>query len=318
MRQDIIEIGRQCLADEAQALNELIPQLDENFEKAVEMMFQCQGKVILTGVGKSGHIGQKIAATMSSTGTPAFFVNPLDAFHGDLGSISRQDVVLAISNSGNTDELLRIIPVLLQMQVPIIGMAKDDKSLLAKYSDVFLTVRVSKEACPLNLAPTSSTTAQLAMGDALAIALMKARDFQRMDFAQFHPGGQLGRQLLTTAADVMIKDSLPIVSEDMTLGEAIIHVSKGKIGLAMTTDQDNRITGLITDGDIRRAMERWQEKFFNRKVEDILTRNPQTVTADTKITTVLNIMHDKKVNMLPVTDKQNHLLGVVAHYSCTI
>ncbi len=315
---NIIETGRQCLADEAKALQELIPQLDENFEKAVSMMLGCKGKVILTGVGKSGHIGQKIAATMSSTGTPAFFVNPLDAFHGDLGSISRNDVVLAISNSGNTDELLRIIPVLLQMNVPIIGMAKDDKSLLAKYSDIFLTVKVSKEACPLNLAPTSSTTAQLAMGDALAVALMKARDFKKNDFAQFHPGGQLGRQLLTTAADVMMKDSLPIVTEKMTLGEAIIHVSKGKIGLAMTIDDENRITGLITDGDIRRAMERWQEKFFNKKVEDILTRNPQTVTADTKITTVLNIMHDKKVNMLPVTDKQNRLLGVVAHYSCTI
>ena len=221
----------QCLKDEAEALIDLIPQLDENFDRAVEMMYRCRGKIIVTGVGKSGNIGAKIAATLSSTGTPAFFINPLDAYHGDLGVMTPDDIVLALSNSGQTDELLRFIPMVLHMHVPIIGMSGNPNSLLAKYSNVHIKVWVKKEACPLNLAPTSSTTAVLAVGDALAVALMQVRDFRPKDFAQFHPGGELGKRLLTTAEDVMRSNELPIIPQDMHLGEAIIHVSKGKLGL---------------------------------------------------------------------------------------
>lgn len=214
----------------------MIPQLDENFDKAVEMMYNCHGKVIVTGVGKSGHIGAKIAATLSSTGTPSFFINPLDVFHGDLGVMTKDDVILALSNSGQTDELLRFIPMVLHMNVPIIGMSGNPKSLLAKYSTVHITVKVKKEACPLNLAPTSSTTAALVMGDALAVALMEVRDFKPKDFAQFHPGGELGKRLLTTAADVMRSEDLPIIPQEMHLGEAIIEVSRGKLGLGVSLE----------------------------------------------------------------------------------
>ncbi len=318
MIDNIIEIGRQSILKEAEALKGVASQLDSSFEKAVRMLYECKGKVIVTGVGKSGHIGEKISATFSSTGTPAFFVNPLDAFHGDLGSITANDVVLAISNSGNTDELLRLVPLLMHRNVPIVGMASDPTSLLAKYSSVFILVHVDKEACPLNLAPTSSTTAQLAMGDALAIALMQVREFKKQDFAKFHPGGHLGKSLLTTAADVMRTEDLPIIPEEMHLGEAIIHVSNGKLGLGISVDDDHKVVGLITDGDIRRAMERWQEKFFNRTVGDVLTRTPKTVKGDTKIAEILDIMHVNKIHMVLVTDNDNHLLGVVDHYSCMI
>ena len=196
----IRQYAKQCLEDEAQALLELIPQLDENFDKAVNMIYNCKGKIIVTGVGKSGHIGAKIAATLSSTGTPAFFINPLDVFHGDLGVMTSDDIVLALSNSGQTDELLRFIPMVLHMNIPIISMTGNENSLLAKYSNAHIKVWVKKEACPLNLAPTSSTTAALAMGDALAVALMEVRHFEPRDFAQFHPGGELGKRLLTTAS----------------------------------------------------------------------------------------------------------------------
>ena len=314
---NILEYGAQCLRDEANALENLISQLDNNFAEAIELMLSCKGKIIVTGVGKSGHSGEKVAATLSSTGTPAFFMNPLDAYHGDLGGITSDDIVLAISNSGNTDELLRFIPILLHMNVPIIGMSSDTKSLLAKYSKAHILVKVEKEACPLNLAPTSSTTAQLAMGDALAITLMRIRKFQQTDFAQFHPGGHLGKRLLTTAGDVMRSDDLPIIPREMHLGEAIILVSKGKLGLGLCIE-NGYLTGLITDGDIRRAMERWQEKFFNRTVGDIMTQNPKVVAVDTKISEILTIMHSYKVHMVPVVDKDNKLLGVVDHYSCML
>ena len=307
----------QCLHDEAEALLELIPQLDENFDKAVQMMYACKGKIIVTGVGKSGNIGAKIAATLSSTGTPAFFINPLDVYHGDLGVMTADDIVLALSNSGQTDELLRFIPMVLHMQVPIIAMSGNEHSLLAKYSTAHIKVWVSKEACPLNLAPTSSTTAALAMGDALAIALMRMRNFKPQDFAQFHPGGELGKRLLTTAADVMRSDDLPIISQDMHLGEAIILVSKGKLGLGVSLC-DGKIAGLITDGDIRRAMEKWQAQFFDKTVRDIMTVHPKTVHPHTKIADIQRIMNQYKVHTVLVVDEDNHLLGVVDHYSCMI
>ena len=314
---NIRDYAIQAIRDEAQAVLDLIPKLDENFDNAVELIFRCKGKVIVTGVGKSGHIGAKIAATLSSTGTPSFFINPLDVFHGDLGVMTKDDVVLAISNSGLTDELLRFIPMVLHMKVPIIGMSGNNDSLLAKYSTIHINVGVAKEACPLNLAPTSSTTAQLVMGDALAIALMEMRHFRPQDFAQFHPGGELGKRLLTTARDVMRSTDLPIIPKEMHLGEAIIHVSKGKLGLGVSLE-NGKIAGLITDGDIRRAMEKWQAQFFDHTVSDIMTRSPKMVLPTTRITEIQRIMHKYKIHTVLVADEESHLLGVVDHYSCMI
>ena len=311
------EYAVQSIKDEAQAVMELLPQLDDNFDKAVALMYGCHGKVIVTGVGKSGHIGAKIAATLSSTGTPSFFINPLDVYHGDLGVMTKDDVVLAISYSGQTDELLRFIPMVLHMNIPIIGMSGNPGSLLAKYSTVHLHVQVEKEACPLNLAPTSSTTATLVMGDALAVALMRVRDFKPRDFAQFHPGGELGKRLLTTAYDVMRTDDMPVVPPTMHLGEAIIHVSKCKLGLAVAV-VDDKIVGLITDGDIRRAMEKWQAEFFDRTVSDIMTRTPKVVSPQTKISDIQNIMNKYKIHSVLVVDDNNRLLGVVDHYRCML
>ncbi|MBQ2554855.1 MAG: KpsF/GutQ family sugar-phosphate isomerase [Prevotella sp.] len=307
----------QSLRDEADALLALIPQIDEEFERAVQMILSCKGKVIVTGVGKSGHIGAKIAATLSSTGTPSFFINPLDVYHGDLGVMTKDDVVLALSNSGQTDELLRFIPLLQHMQVPIISMTGNPQSLLAKYSNAHIKVWVEKEACPLNLAPTSSTTAALAIGDALAIALMEVRGFKPRDFAQFHPGGSLGKRLLTTAQDVMRSNDLPVLPADMHLGEAIILVSKGKLGLGITLKEE-KVQGLITDGDIRRAMERWQAHFVDHTVADIMTVNPKCVAPNTKITEIQRIMQQHKIHSVLVVDEHQHLLGVVDHYSCMV
>lgn len=310
--------AEQCIRDEANAVMGLIPQIDDNFQKAVEMMYHCHGKIIVTGVGKSGNIGAKIAATLSSTGTPAFFINPLDAYHGDLGTMTSDDIVLALSNSGQTDELLRFIPILLHMKVPIIAMTRNPESLLAKYSTVHIKVFVDHEACPLNLAPTSSTTAALVMGDALAVALMRVRDFKPRDFAQFHPGGELGRRLLTTAEDVMRSDDLPIIPQDMHLGDAIIHVSKGKLGMGVSLDDEGRVIGLITDGDIRRAMEKWQAQFFDHTVSDIMTRTPKIVTPKAKIAEIQHIMHQYKIHSVLVCDKDKHLLGIVDSYASSL
>ena len=311
------EYGIRCIKDEAEALLELIPKIDEEFDRAIELMYRCHGKIIVTGVGKSGHVGAKIAATLSSTGTPSFFINPLDVFHGDLGVMTSDDVVLAISNSGQTDELLRFIPLVLQMEIPIIAMSGNPGSLLAKYANCHLNVSVSHEADPMNLAPTSSATAEMVMGDALAVALIKKRNFKPQDFAQFHPGGELGKRLLTTAQDVMRTVDMPIISPDMHLGEAIIFVSKGKLGLGIA-EIDHKVVGLITDGDIRRAMEKWQAEFFDRTVADIMTTTPKTVHPQMKISEIQRIMNKYKIHSVLVVDEERKLLGVVDHYSCMI
>ena len=311
------EYGIKCIKDEAEALLELIPKMDEEFDRAVELMYRCHGKIIVTGVGKSGHVGAKIAATLSSTGTPSFFINPLDVFHGDLGVMTSDDVVLAISNSGQTDELLRFIPLVLQMEIPIIAMSGNPGSLLAKYANCHLNVSVSHEADPMNLAPTSSATAEMVMGDALAVALIKKRNFKPQDFAQFHPGGELGKRLLTTAQDVMRTVDMPIISPDMHLGEAIIFVSKGKLALGIA-EIDHKVVGLITDGDIRRAMEKWQAEFFDRTVADIMTTTPKTVHPQMKISEIQRIMNKYKIHSVLVVDEERKLLGVVDHYSCMI
>lgn len=313
-----IDYAKRCLTEEAQAISDLMLQLDDSFTRAVELMYHCRGKIIVTGVGKSGNIGAKIAGTLSSTGTPAFFINPLDAYHGDLGVMTSDDVVLALSNSGQTDELLRFIPILLHMNIPIVGMSRNPESLLAKYSTVHIKVWVDHEACPLNLAPTSSTTAALVMGDALAIALMQVRDFRPHDFAHFHPGGELGKRLLTTAEDVMHTDDLPIIPEEMHLGDAIIEVSKGKLGLGVSLDDRRHVTGIITDGDIRRAMERWQAEFFNHTVADIMTREPKMVRLNTKITEIQRIMHKYKIHSVLVCDDRMEFRGIVDSYATTL
>ena len=311
------ECAIQAIRAEAQAVLDLIPQLDESFDRAVDLMFACKGKIIVTGVGKSGHIGAKIAATLSSTGTPSFFINPLDVYHGDLGVMTKDDVVVAISHSGQTDELLRFIPFVLHMQVPIIGISGHPDSLLAKYSTIHLPVRVEKEACPLNLAPTSSTTAVLVMGDALAIALMAKRHFKPQDFAQYHPGGELGRRLLTTARDVMRTENIPIIPVDMHLGEAAVLVSRGRLALGVALD-DGKVAGLITDGDLRRAMEKWQGDFVSHTMGDIMTRHPKTVGPNENISEVQKLMHQHIIHAVLVVDEENRLLGVVDHYSCMI
>ena len=309
------EIAAKCLFDEAQAILKLIPQLDDEFDKAIELIVNCHGKVVLTGVGKSGHIGAKIAATLSSTGTPAFYVNPLDLYHGDLGVITRDDIVLAISNSGQTDELLRFIPFLIEEGIPLIGMSSNPESLLARNSTCHINVAISGEACPLNLAPTSSTTATLAMGDALACALIERRQFKERDFARFHPGGTLGKRLLTTASDIMRRDDLPTIPPTMKLGEAVIHVSKGRLGLCVITEAD-RIQGIITDGDVRRAMQHLQERFFHVPVSEVMTRNPKCVRPDAKISEILYLMQEHKIHAVLVVNEDQHLAGIVDNFSC--
>lgn len=309
----------QCLRDEAAAIEALIPRLGESFDQAVEIILQCTGKVIVTGVGKSGHIGAKIAATLSSTGTPSFFVNPLDVFHGDLGVIGTDDVVIALSNSGQTDELLRFLPYLRLHNIHVIAITGNPESLLAHNADVHLDAAVDREACPLNLAPTSSTTAALALGDALACALMVARNFQAKDFAVFHPGGSLGRRLLTKAHDVMQTDNLPVIDPKVKMGEALVTMSNGRLGLLIALDDsdptlpeaERPVVGIVTDGDIRRAMERHTTGFFDTTVAEIMTRTPRTVRPDEKISTIENLMGQCKIHCVLVTDEASRLLGVV-------
>ena len=313
----IKDVAIKCLRDEAQAILNLIDLLDDNFDKAVGLMLNCRGKVIVTGVGKSGHIATKMAATLSSTGTPAFYVNPLDVFHGDLGVITSDDVVVAFSNSGHTDELLRFVPILVERGIPLIALTGNPQSLLAQYSNAHINVAVRREACPLNLAPTSSTTAALAMADALACALMEERQFKDTDFARYHPGGSLGRRLLTKAQDVMRTSDMPVIPPTMPLGEAIIHVSRGKLGLGIVVENE-KVIGLITDGDVRRAMESLKEKFFNVPVSEVMTRTPKFVSPTTKINDIQAIMHRHKIHSVLVVDTETHLLGVVDHFSCML
>ena len=311
------DIAIKCLQDEAQILLDQIPSVDDQFLKAVDLLYKCNGKVVVTGVGKSGHIGAKIAATFSSTGTPSFYANPLDLYHGDLGVITADDIVIAISNSGQTDELLRIIPNMLERDIPIIGISGNAQSLLAKYSNAHILLRVRREATPAGLAPTSSTTATLALGDALACCLIEARQFSASDFARFHPGGSLGKRLLTKASDVMYKENLPVLSPDTKLGEAVMCVTKGRLGICIAVE-DGKVLGLVTDGDIRRAMESSQNRFFSLTVNDIMTRNPKTVSVNARIDDIDRIMNTNKIHCVLVVDSNNNLLGVVDSFSTVI
>ena len=313
---NIIEKAKEVFKIESEAIANLANNLDTNFEKSIEAILVCKGKLIISGMGKSGIIGRKIAATMASTGTPSFFLHPAEAYHGDLGMIEKDDIVLLISNSGETDEVLKLIPFLREQKNIIIAMSSNHLSTLAKNSTYHLNIYVEKEACPLQLAPTSSTTATLVMGDALAITLMKLRDFKDSDFAQFHPGGSLGRKLLTRVEDVMKKDNLPIVNKDSSIKDIIHTVSKARLGLAIVQDANSTV-GIITDGDIRRAMEEFEDTFFKLKAEYLMTKNPKTIQKEAKLIDAQNLMNDYKVNSLLVVDN-NKLCGVVQIYDLAL
>ena len=322
--QEIINRAVECLQCEAAAIQALIPRLDENFLRAVQLIRDCKGKIVVTGVGKSGHIGSKIAATLASTGTPAFFLNPLDAYHGDLGMLGPDDLVLAISYSGATEELLRFLPLIQAKRITIIGMSSNPSSLLAQYAAVHLNIAVEREADPLNLVPTSSTTATLALGDALACALIEAAHFQPSDFAMLHPGGDLGRKLLAKVEDVMVKENLPLLTPEMPMKEAIEIVTNGKLGVGIVVENlpslqgedGGTLLGIITDGDIRRAMQRLGQSFFSTPVSDIMSRNPKTIHKDAKIVEAGEMMNHHSIHTLIVVDEGCKVVGVVDSFSC--
>lgn len=313
---NITDTAIHCLKEESKAISDLIPRIGNDFEKAVGLILKCHGRIIVTGVGKSGHIGAKAAATLASTGTPSFFVNPLDAYHGDLGMFKPSDAVVAISYSGNTDELLRFLPQLVNRGIPIIGISGNPDSMLARYSVCHLNISVEREADPLNLAPTSSTTATLAMCDALASALEKARNFQREDFAQFHPGGRLGKQLLSKVCDVMVRDNLPIVSPDDLVSDTIIEISDKKMGTAIVLDDKRQLKGIVTDGDVRRAMQKNKENFFTLKVRDIMSTNPKTIREDATLSETAEKMLRHMIHMLIVVDADNNVVGLIESFTC--
>ncbi|MCF0209465.1 MAG: KpsF/GutQ family sugar-phosphate isomerase [Bacteroidaceae bacterium] len=306
--------AERCLRDEAQAILNLIPLLDDNFDRAVELICHSKGRFIITGVGKSGHIGAKIAATLASTGTPSFFVNPLDAFHGDLGMFTSNDVVMAISKSGYTDELLRFIPLLQDRNIPIIAMTGNPDSLLARHATCHLNVFVEREACPLNLAPTSSTTAALAMGDAIACALMEVRKFKAEDFALFHPGGSLGKRLLMKVKDVMSGEPLPIVSPETMLSDAILTMTGGKKGMVVVIES-GRVVGIITDGDLRRTIQKYQRELFDLRVGDVMITTPKTISEDAGLQEAADIMLANSIHSLIVL-KDGAFVGIVDYFSC--
>ena len=311
--QEILDLARRTLNVEAEALQMMAQRLGNDFLSAVNRILSASGKLIVTGMGKSGLVGRKIAATLASTGTPSFFLHPGEAFHGDLGMISKEDVILALSFSGETDEVLKIVPFIQSNGNTLISMTGNPNSTLAKNSDIHLDVNVKEEACILHLAPTTSTTAQIAMGDALAIALMKARQFTSMDFARLHPGGSLGRRLLMTVGNVMRKNDLPIVAADCSATEMIHKVSRGGLGLIVIQDGDE-IVGIVTDGDIRRAMESRQAEFFSISAIDIATRNPKTINMNAKLIDAEKLMTKHKVNSLLAVDDQGKLQGVIQIY----
>ena len=309
----ILAVARKAVHTEMLTLKHLEETLGDEFAAAVEMILGSRGKCIITGMGKSGLVGRKIAATLASTGTPSFFLHPGEAFHGDLGMISAGDVVLALSYSGETDEVLKIVPFIHSNGNVLISMTGNAESTLARNSDVHLDVGVREEACILHLAPTSSTTAQIAMGDALAVSLMQMRGFTSVDFARLHPGGSLGRRLLMTVGNVMRDHDLPVVAPDCPATEMIHAISKGGLGLIVICDGD-RIEGIVTDGDVRRAMERLRGEFFNIKAADIATRNPKTIAPDEKLIEAEKMMTRNKVTSLLVTDDAGKLSGVIQIY----
>jgi len=302
---DFKKIAREVLEIEA---NELLKADVSGIEKAVEIAFNTKGKVIVTGVGKSGLIGNKIAATLASTGTPSFFIHPTEALHGDLGMIGKKDSVIAISYSGESEELIKILPHIKRFEVPLIAMTGDKNSTLAKYADVILNIKVSKEACPLNAAPTSSTTLTLALGDALAVCLMKKRNFTKEDFASFHPGGSLGKRLFIKVKDLMKKD-FPVADNKESLKEAIIKMTEGKLGHVLFLE-NKKVKAILSDGDLRRAM--MSERFdLEKKAIEFATLNPKTINKEVLASDTLKFMEDNKIQLLPVVDENDEVVGVI-------
>ncbi|WP_428023372.1 KpsF/GutQ family sugar-phosphate isomerase [Arcobacter sp.] len=304
------EIAKEVLLTEAKELERASNANSFDMNGAVELIYNTKGKLIVTGVGKSGLVGTKIAATLASTGTSSFFLHPTEAMHGDLGMIGKDDAVLAISYSGESEELIQILPHLKRFDIPMIAMAKNPNSTLAKYADIFFDINVTKEACPLDTAPTSSTTLTMAMGDALAVCLMKKRDFKKSDFASFHPGGSLGKKLFIKVSDLIRTENLPVVSRETLLKDAIIKMSEGRLGNVIITDNE-KVIGLLSDGDLRRAL--MNDNFsLDCKIEDIATMNPKLLNnKDLLASDALKIVEDYKIQLLVVVDESNKLVGVL-------
>jgi len=311
MKANSIGIAKEVIEIESAQIKNLSALLTEDFELAVNVILHGKGKLIVSGMGKSGIVGKKIAATLSSTGTPSFYIHPAEACHGDIGIIEKEDVVLLISNSGETDEVLKLIPFLISQGNKIISMSGNPTSTLAKNSQYHLNIAVQKEACPLQLAPTSSTTATMVMGDALAVVLMKLRGFEDQNFAKFHPGGRLGKRLLHTVEEVMKKNPIPFVYFDASIMDIIQEITRGQFGLAIVQSSKEKILGIISDGDIRRSMKEKEENFFKMKAEDIMTVNPKTIFKDVKLTEASKLMTHYKINSLLVVDHNKKCLGIV-------
>ncbi|EJF8725116.1 KpsF/GutQ family sugar-phosphate isomerase [Campylobacter jejuni] len=308
-----LEIAKEVFEKEAQAILDLATNLDENFNQAVNLMLNTKGRCIVSGMGKSGHIGAKIAATLASTGTPSFFIHPGEALHGDLGMLTPEDVLIAISNSGETEEILKIIPAIKKREIPLIVMCGKKNSTLVKQGDIFLNIAVEKEACPLQLAPMSSTTATLVMGDALAAALMKVRNFKPDDFALFHPGGSLGRKLLTKVKDLMVSSNLPIVHPDTKFNDLVDVMTSGKLGLCVVLENE-KLVGIITDGDLRRALKASDKPRFDFKAKEIMSINPKVVDADAMASEAEGIMLKHKIKEI-IVGKEEKVVGIIQLYA---
>lgn len=310
---DAIEIAKEVFEIESKTILDLCDNLDEDFNKAIELILSIKGRCVVSGMGKSGHIGAKIAATLASTGTPSFFMHPGEALHGDLGMLTSEDVLLAISNSGETEEVLKLIPVIKKRKIPLIVMAGNQNSTLAKQADIFINIAVKKEACPLQLAPTSSTTATLAMGDAIAVALMRARNFRPDDFALFHPGGSLGRKLLTRVGDLMVSNNLPIVSSESEFNELVDVMTGGKLGLCIVLENE-KLVGIITDGDLRRALRANDKPRFDFKAKEIMSESPKTIEASAMASEAEELMLKHKIKEIVVTQDEK-IAGIIQLYT---
>lgn len=307
----LLELGAAVIETEARAVAELKQRIDQKFLKACTYILDCKGRTVVIGMGKSGHIGGKIAATLASTGTPAFFVHPGDASHGDLGMITSTDVVIALSNSGETEEIITLLPMIRRLNVPLISLTGNPESTLAGEATINIDVSVQKEACPLGLSPTASTTATLAMGDALAVALLEARGFSSEDFARSHPGGRLGRRLLLHVRDIMHTGAaMPVVREDSLLSDVLVVITQKGLGTAAVVDRDNVVQGIYTDGDLRRSLDQGVD-VHSAHAGDVMTRQCKTVHANRLAAEALSMMENHKINALLVVDDDNHLIGVL-------
>jgi arabinose-5-phosphate isomerase len=307
-----LDIAREVLMIEAEAVSGLIERLNSNFEKAVDTLYTAKGRVVVTGMGKSGLVGKKIAATLASTGTPAFFLHPGEASHGDLGMVTGRDVVIAISNSGETAELIGLIPFLKRFDIRVISMTGNPLSTLARFSDVMLDISVPKEACPMGIVPTASTTATMAMGDALAVALLMKRGLNEKEFALFHPGGSIGRKFFLTVKDLMhAGESLPVVSYETPMSRAVIEMSSKRLGHAVVLTTDGRIAGVITDGDVRRGLEKWGGKLFELSSGEVMSKNPKMIAPDELAAKALSIMQSNSITALIVPDSEGRPAGII-------